>query len=203
MDRYSLPAGFEDWLAAELEKCIPGCLKLLNDIYYFWLGTDKHTRNERLRPREAILARAHDQYTSLPVETFINSFDPAFPYTLFHLIFTSDYRTPEDVPLNSLEDWKWIGEILLRAVDANATEMMPQVLVLVGTDDKRDQTRLSYSFDDARLEVLFGDRAADFLKRVADRFPIYPELDQQAKQLVELAITEAGRRRGVDTATRS
>lgn len=194
MRQRSLPPDFEDWLVRELERCIPGHLKLLNDIYYFWRGTDAHSRDERVRAREAVLQRAREQFTTLPIETFINSFDPAFPYTLFHLVFTSDYKTPDAVPFSSLEDWSWLGPILLRAVEVNPTEMMPQVLVLLGTDSKRDQIRLDYSFDAGRVEAWFGTRAVEFIHMVARGFSVCPHLDHQAKQLVDLAITEARRR---------
>jgi hypothetical protein len=194
MDRHNLPTGFEDWLIAELEKCVPGFLKLMHDIYYFWLGTQEHTRAERLRPREAVLSCVRKQFTNLPVEKFIESFDPAFPYTLFHLIFTSDYETPQDVPFNSLSDWAWIGPILLKAVELSPEEIMPQVLFLLNADVRRGGEQLKYSFDEARLQDLFGDRSDEFLKTVARGFPIYSELDAEARQLIELAIQAAKKR---------
>jgi hypothetical protein len=194
MDRHNLPTGFEDWLIAELEKCVPGFLKLMHDIYYFWLGTEKHTRAERLRPREAVLSCVRRQFTNLPAEKFIESFDPAFPYTLFHLIFTSDYETPQDVPFNSLSDWAWIGPILLKAVELSPEEMMPQVLILLNADARRGGEQLKYFFDEARLQGLFGDQGDEFLKTVARGFPIYSELDAQARQLIELAIRAAQKR---------
>jgi len=194
MDRHNLPTGFEDWLIAELQKCVPGSLKLMHDIYYFWLGTEKHTREQRLRPREAVLNRMRTQFTSLPVEKFIESFDPAFPYTLFHLIFTSDYETPQNVPYNSLNDWAWIGPILLKAVEISPEEMMPQVLILLNADERRGGEQLKYSFDGARLQSFFGDRSDEFLKTVARGFPIPSELDTQARQSIELAIQAAQKR---------
>jgi hypothetical protein len=189
--RHNRPANFENWLIAELEKCIPGYLKLLNDIYYFWLGTDEHTRDERLRPREAILQRAREQFLNLPVAKFVESFDPAFPYTLFHLIFTSDYKNPNDVPFSSVTDWVWIGPLLLAAIESNAEEMMAQVLILLVADEQRDRERLNYTFDEPRLAGFFGNQSREFLAKVARGFPIHRDLDAQARQLVELAIPAA------------
>jgi hypothetical protein len=194
MNRRVLPTGFQDWLVSELEKCIPGYLKLLNDIYYFWLGTEKHSREERLRARETILLRSRQHFTNLQVDKFVGSFDPAFPYTLFHLLFTSDYKTPNEVPFSSLADWAWIGTILLLAAETNAEEMMPQVIIMLNADEQRGGDRLKYSFDDTRMEAFFGDRSAQFLKMVARGFPIHSELDAQSQKLVELAVDTARRK---------
>jgi hypothetical protein len=195
MDRHNLPKNFQDWLVEELEKCIPGHLRLLYDIYYFWLGTDKHTRDERTRPRKAILDRARDQFASLPVEKFIESFDPSFPYTLFHLIFTSDYEKPTEVPYGSLSDWAWIGPILLRAIEIRPDEMMPQAIISVSADAQRRSERLTYAFDEERVRGLFGNRSEDFFNTVARGFQINTELNAQDRQRMELAIQAAKQRK--------
>lgn len=195
LKRKELPTEFEDWLADELKKCIPGHLRMLTDIYYFWLGTDKHNFQERIKAREAVITTAHKRFTA---ENLAKAFDPSFPYTLFHLIFTSDYKQPEEVPFSKASDWKWVAALLLQAAYLNPGEILPQIIILVNLDEGRDRERLRYTFDEKRLEEFFGNESKELLKLIAGGFPIYQEMDQQVQHLLNLAIKAARKLLGLD-----
>ncbi len=54
-------SAIEPWLIEELQKCIPGHLRLVNSIYYYWLG-DRHTPNERERSRQAVFDKCKTEF---------------------------------------------------------------------------------------------------------------------------------------------
>jgi hypothetical protein len=180
--------GFEDWLVTEIRKCIPGHLGLLTKIYYYWLGTEAHSREERVRARQAIVDGLRETWASIPPESVANGFDPVFPYVLFHLVFTSDYQMPDTVPLGTIDDWAWSGSLLLKASEANPQAVLPQILIALNSDDERGGPVPRYSIDLKRLEKWFGTEAKTLLALATRGFTIHPEVPEQTKYLLLRAI---------------
>lgn len=161
----------EPWLIDELLQCVPGYLRLLNSIYYFWLGTDAHTRAEREPVRAAILHACQDRLARADDTTVCNSFDPTFPWVLFHLVFTTDFEHPETVPYGSHTDWSWIGPVLLRAAAHCAATLIPQLVIVANSFDTRRREVITYRFNEQLLRDWFAENTATFLAAVKDFRP--------------------------------
>lgn len=185
------PAGFEPWLVAELKKCLPRHLRLATNIYYYWLGTDKHTRAERELARKAILDTLRAEWPSLAPADLAAGFDQNFPYVLFHLVFTTDFTKPRDVPLGDVVDWAWSGPLLLAAAQASPSVMLSQILIAVNDESKRNGPILYYEFDQNKLSNWFGPLAGQLLSLAATGFAIPPGTPEQSKYVLNLAMQKA------------
>jgi len=191
---YDRPENFEPWLINELEKCIPDNLHLLNEIYYFWLGTDKHGIEERRKSRQAIYEKLKRLWPVLPAEKVAMGFDPLFPYVLFHLVFTSDYERPDTVPVGNAEDWAWIGPVLIDAMRQLPNVMIPQILIAVNSASSRGFDTPRYEFDDRVLDLWFGQQTGELLNYVSTRFTVPVDLTAQTQYLLNLAIEKSRKR---------
>jgi hypothetical protein len=185
------PAEFEPWLVSELRKCIPNHLRLLTDIYYFWLGTDEHTADERVEARRTILEALQAAWLTMSPTEIPNGFDPGFPYTMFHLFFTSDYEKPVTVPLNKIEDWSWTSGPILNAARARPSIILPQVITVLNSAVNRGNEIPRFKLNRPLLESRFRDSARDILSHVANGFELSPELNAQEHHLIALAIQNA------------
>ncbi len=191
--RYPLPTNAQVWLPTELKKCIPDHLRLLKDIYYYWLGTDKHTPDERRESRQAIYEVIKTAWLTMPPEKISKGFDPDQPYTLFHIVFTSDYEKPETVPYSDAKEWSWLGPVLLTAIPSAPEVMLPQVIVALNSTSSRGGDVPKYKFDDFVLDAWFGDRKREVVQLVASGFPINQSMTAQTQYLLKAAITEANK----------
>lgn len=187
------PDNFEDWIVVELAKCIPGHLRLATDIYYFWLGTDRYKLVERQRAREAVHKTLKETWTKMPPSTIPDGFDPAHPYTLFHLIFTSDYQKDETVPLGTIEDWLWTAGPLLDAARAQPSTMLPQIVIALNRDARRGREIPRFLFDIPRLNLWFADHRDELLRLLANGFEIPDQLGLFEKILMQQSIELAQR----------
>jgi hypothetical protein len=185
------PEGFENWLSDELIKCIPCHLRLLNDIYYFWLGTNKHSFAERSGPRQVILRSIHTAWRTGPPEALAAGFDPSFPYSLFHLIFTSDYEQSDTVPCGKIEDWMWSGPILLKASQQHPAVLLPQILIALNAEENRGRAIPKYNFDENLLLRWFGKEGETLLSLIAQGFAIDSAMPEPSKYLISQAVEKA------------
>jgi hypothetical protein len=192
------PNDFEDWLCPELEKCIPGHLRLLTNIYHYWLGTSKHSFEERSCARRVILEGLRKAWGAIPSLSVAEGFDASYPYTLFHLVFTSDYPIPDSVPFGKLEDWLWSGPILVKASETSPDVLLPQILIALNAEEGRGRETPRYEFDQDRLKKWFGTQSKTILSMVAHGFAIHPEIPAQTKYLLEQAIEKAKAQVGRD-----
>ena len=182
------PKDFENWLVTELAKCIPGHLRLLTNIYYYWLGTDRHSRAERLRAREVILSSVRKAWETASPQAVAAGFDATFPYVLFHLVFTSDYNQPDSVPLGGVDDWLWSGPILLKAASESPATMLPQILIALNADEHRGGPEIRFELNRERLHKWFGAGAGQLLALIAKDFEVDPEMTEATKYLIKLSI---------------
>jgi hypothetical protein len=185
------PAGFEDWLPGELGKCIPTDLRLMTDIYYFWLGTDRHTFEERRRSREVIHKALRESWSSMPAARIPDGFDPSHPYTLFHVIFTSDYLKPEAVPLGEIDDWLWTAGPLIEAARTQPQTMLPQIVIALNQETNRGREVPRFAFEESRLKKWFGRSVNELLELIARGFEVPDETDSRDRYLMLEAIDEA------------
>jgi hypothetical protein len=185
----------EPWLVDELLKCIPGYLRLLNSIYYFWLATEMRTREQREPVRRAVLDACKTRLTAADDNALCNSFDPSFPYVLFHLVFTTDFQQPDVVPYGSASDWAWLGQRLLRAVGACPATIIPQLIIAMNDFETRRRTAIAYRFNDELLREWFGARASEFVEIVRGFEPDdAQQMDVNAVGYIRAAKADAERR---------
>jgi hypothetical protein len=192
------PDEFADWLPVELEKCVPGHLSLLTKIYYYWLG-DRHTFQQRERSRRATMEALRKAWTTGTPESIAAGFDPTFPYVLFHLMFTTDFKTPDEVPLGRIADWKWSGPLLLLAAEAKPDVMLPQLLIALNGHGERPFELPQFKFDEAAIETLFGRDKERFYALAAAGFGLDSQFPEQTRYLLKLALDVARRRQGTDS----
>ena len=191
---HNRPDGFQEWLAGELRLCIPSHLRLMTDIYYFFMGADQHTHAEREPSRRAIHAALREAWTTIQPRQIAEGFDASFPYTLFHLMFTSDYRQPETVPLNRIEDWAWSGPPIAAAAEVAPSVMLPQIIHAVNSPSNRDRTVARFDLDETLLREWFGNDGAAIISLIRRGFDLPPDLDPQAQHLVLQAIEQMQKR---------
>lgn len=187
---YNKPDGFEQWLAAELRLCIPMHLRLMTDIYYFFVGADRHTFAEREPSRRAIHAALKESWTSMPPVHIAEGFDGSYPYTLFKLIFTSDYEKPETVPLGQIEDWAWSGRPIAAAAQSAPSVMLPQIINAVNLMSNRGRDVPRFTLDEPLFHKWFGDEGDIVLTLIRRGFDLPPDLDPQALYLMTQAIEQ-------------
>jgi len=185
----------EPWLIEELLKCIPGYLRLLNSIYYFWLATDKHTRAQREPARAAVLEKCKRELSGPDDSVVCRSFDPTFPWVLFHLVFTPDYETQNVVPYGTSEDWAWLAPILLRATNTCPFILIPQMIIIANAWETRAREVIAYQFNDELLDAWFGQQTNQVIRLVAD-FDLggVTQLESNALGYLKAAKEEAKRR---------
>lgn len=188
---FNRPEGFDDWLVEELGLCVRTHLRLLTNIYYYWLGTDRHTRTQRERAREATISALRAAWKTMRPEEIAASFGQGFPYVLFHLIFTSDYPRPDQVPFGAITDWAWTGPILLRAAQVSPNLVLPQILVALNNDSTREGPDIRFELDQAKLDAWFGPANRQILQLAAAGFHSPPEMTEQYKYLMKIAIESA------------
>jgi hypothetical protein len=184
---YNHPDGFEEWLNVELRKCIPGHLKLMVEIYHQWLGDQHQSFDTRKSARTTIFNELRRQWPTLSSRLIAAGFDPLFPYTLFHIVFTPGYEKPDQVPFGKAEDWSWAGPILLETAKNEPATILPQIINLVNADRRGDPAQPRFSFDIKLLQSWFpGDENA-IPRLIAEGFRIDPQMPAEIKYLLKLA----------------
>lgn len=181
----------EPWLIAELLKCIPGYLRLLNSIYYFWTARETNTRVEREAPRAAVHKACKRHFGADKPEIVCSSFDPSFPWTLFHLVFTTEFEKRESVPLGTVADWAWLGPVLLPSVNHCPSTLLPQLVIAANAFETRRRDVIVYRFNEELLEAWFGDERHVFLQMVGAYEAETISLDANAVEYLRAAKQEA------------
>ena len=185
----------EPWLVDELLMCIPGYFRLLNSIYYFWLATEEHTREQREPVRRAVLNACKSSLTPADDSATCNSFDPSFPWVLFHLVFTTDFEQPDAVPYGAASDWAWLGPLLMRAVRVCPATIIPQLIIVANDFDIRRRTVIAYRFNEELLREWFGVKVPEFVEMVRRFEPEdAQQLDANAIGYIRAAKAEAEKR---------
>lgn len=185
------PPEFSQWLDRELTLCIPKHLMFLTQIYYYWLGTEKFRAPDREPFRRRILEECKKSFEHLESRQFCDGFNPTFPYTLFHLVFTSDYEKPEEVPYGSASDWVWLGPILLNAARAIPNEILPQILIACNRVEGRGGDIPRFAFDETTMTAWFPESRTELLQIITRNFQIDPALNPHAQAILRLAIEAA------------
>lgn len=181
----------EEWIIQELECCIPNSLRLLNDIYHHWLGRNKHTAQERQKPRQVMWRRLKKAWLAMLSTEIGRGFNPRFPYTLFHLVFTSDYQTPSEVPLGKVENWKWMGPVLFAAIHEDPEVMLAQVVIALDSIAKRGNENHAYELDEHTLSTWFPGKEREVVGLIAKGVPVHPDMDAGIKYRLEAAVLNA------------
>ena len=193
-ERFGNDEGRQQWVISELKKCVPGYLRLLHSIYYFWLGADRHSLEERQPVREAVLMTTKTVFEDLSIEKFCSSFDPTFPYTLFHLVFTSDYQHPETVPLGTPAEWRWLGPLVFQALKICPDVMVPQFLVAANALEVRAREQIRYEFHQQLIDSWFGEEKSRLFDLIAGSAVQLDQLDPNAQAYVRAGQLEAKKR---------
>ncbi|HKN84693.1 MAG TPA: hypothetical protein VJW17_14710 [Pyrinomonadaceae bacterium] len=183
------------WLIDELLKCIPGYLRLLNSIYYFWLATDKHTHAQREPARAAVLDKCRQELVKGDGSVLCASVDRDFPWVLFHLVFTPDYQMPDPVPYGTSQHWAWLGPIVLNGMKICPAVLMPQLIIIANAWETRAREVIAYRFNDELLNSWFGEQANDVI-RIVREFDLatVAQLEPNALGYLKAAKEEAERR---------
>jgi hypothetical protein len=181
------PDGFEAWLVGEMERCVPGHLRLHTDIYHRWLGTNRHAVQERDVARKAELESLKRAWPTMAPDAIAEGFDPRYPYTLLHIIKTSEYVNPSQVPFGTFGDWAWSAGPLLEAARARPGVMLPQILLAVNKAPQGGSDIFRYELNQEELSEWFGERAEDMLA-LAAKGGEFDELDVQLKLQANRAI---------------
>jgi hypothetical protein len=156
----------EPWLIGEVIKNAPNHLRLLNSIYYYWTAGENHSRSQREPVRAAVHRVCKERMADAPSQVVCGGFDPAFPWILFHLVFTTEYEKPEAVPFGTARDWDWLARALLEASESCPSTLLPQLVIATNTWESRQKTVIDYTFNEELLVLWFGDKRERFLRSV-------------------------------------
>ena len=182
------------WALEELFKSLPAQIHFANELYYFWLGGPEASPEHILPVREAVMAALRTSLEGRTIPSLCECLNEDFPYNLFHLFYTTNYKKKESgmAPLSDDADWAWLRPNLMKAARDCPAKILPQIIIAVEHDETRgwgDGVR--YEYDRPRLETLFGENSAELLALIAEGFSINPAFDAAITHAMELAIRKA------------
>ncbi|HEV2696257.1 MAG TPA: P-loop NTPase fold protein [Verrucomicrobiae bacterium] len=180
------------WPVGEIEPCLHRHLRLLTDIYYFWLVREKIAVQRDFR--KALLQACKSKFHKIPASEFVDAFDPNFPFTLFHLIFTSEFKEKPRPPLMGYRFWKWMAPLLVESIKVNPIKFAPQVAVLLEAKmpSGRDPSQpVDFQFDLKFLENFFGNLKYNILTELSKPIEYPWSFDPRLKAALALVPERA------------
>jgi hypothetical protein len=154
-----------------------------------------HLRGSGLVPkmRVKIISEFRDWLCNAPDGALAGILDPAFPYSLYHLIYWYGEENQASL-LTRPEDWRWIGAILTNEMRRSASILVPHVVRLIGAAvPGLPNIPKEFVFDEAKLSGIFGDRAGydGVLTIIGDEKLEFPALPDWEAFEVRLAVQKA------------
>lgn len=126
-----------EWLSRMFDRIVKFSLHLGTDFLYYF-GPDRQEGLISRQEYEELLPSYAESIKSVlnndPATHFIRILDPTRPYTLSHLIKQSWHRYTNDY-------WKhflFLGEWILLAAESSPEKLVPQIAMLVSTNNNRD-----------------------------------------------------------------
>lgn len=172
-----VPEQVNDWLEEELEKCIPNALWLMTDIFHHWCRTGNHIIIDTgLAPkpiecaviRRSVVDKLEISWSQMSHFEIGKCFEGAPCYTLFHIVYTVDFKDTSGYFLNADSDWDWMKAYLWEATKEAPEYMLPQVLIFSLKDTMRDSRSYAYELDEDRFGSFIDCSREEFFAFVVD-----------------------------------
>jgi Cdc6-like AAA superfamily ATPase len=172
-----VPEQVNVWLKEEVEKCIPSALGLMTYIFHHWcrngshrffMAGPVHAPIQAAAIRQSICDNLKEDWSRMSYDEIGKCFEGAPCYTLFHLIFTVDFRETSEHLLNADSHWVWMKAYLWDATKAAPEFMLPQILVLVMKDSIPSSFSHSYELDEDRFGLFIDCSREEFFSFVVD-----------------------------------
>jgi hypothetical protein len=182
-----------DWLAKLIRMALPISMHLANDIYHRWASIQNGIVDVvgRQQLRGLWVTDARSTYSA--TGTILRALDPNDHWCLRYLVRPDDTEEPPS-DLADPSQWNWLGALVLDALVADRTTLLPEVVNLVGDfrtevsgrEDGEVKHEDKYSLNRKRIAGMFGERANDLLRDLAASSGDYWAIDEARRQAADL-----------------
>jgi hypothetical protein len=166
---------FRDWLAKEMELCLPNGLRDANALF-FDFGRRQLDMEAQGNVRERFVARVKEHFAQIPTSDFAAIFDPDYPYSLGHLVRLDRKPYPE-MFLTRGADWQWLAPLVLEAMRQCPQVIVPQVMIMFGNYGPSGQMPTWFKYDEEELQGFFGERLSEAVLLLSQELIIPPTAD--------------------------
>ncbi|HEY3323069.1 MAG TPA: hypothetical protein VGP72_21635 [Planctomycetota bacterium] len=180
-----------DLLINEIERSLAVSLRLTNDLYYYWVNTKENlvTREEKQQIRKRVIQLAREHFCDKPdsAQILLQALDKDFPYSLYHLIFTTERgEAGEDASLfRRASDWVFISGTLILGMQTQPAVLIPQVAALIAKTDRGDPfDPRPAEIDQAVCDELFGQSVRELFVALANEFPMSTAIPPEIAKLI-------------------
>ena len=182
---------YQQWLALEMERCLPN--SLLDAERIFWrFGRSKMETSMLLTVRQQFVASVQRHFEGANVDVFASCFVASFPYSLGHLIRLDEKDYPSEY-LTKPSDWIWLADLLIEGMKRHPQILIPQVLMLFGGFGPGGQIPTWFKLDEDRYRELFGERWPEALQLLTQDIVVDPDAEGLFRYAAPLGTAEARR----------
>lgn len=182
---------YQQWLASEMERCLPN--SLLDAERIFWrFGKSKMETSMLLTVRQQFVVSVRKHFEGANVDDFASCFVASFPYSLGHLIRLDEKDYPAEY-LTKPSDWVWSADLLIEGMRRHPQILIPQVLMLFGGFGPGGQIPTWFKLDEDRYRELFGERWPEALRLLTQDVVVPPDAEGLFRYAAPLGTAEARR----------
>ena len=174
---------WQQWLYEEIKKALPISLRYVNDLYYHWY---KPKQNQDGQFREKIIEAAKDIYESNP-DLLGNALDPDNIWSVWDFACLVS-QTVQGGNGFKPEEWKWLGQVLLKAGEKYPKVIGPNIarlLVIVDRDSPYNQFVLKSEFIEPGINVIFNNHMKAVMSLLLLKGIDLEKYDHQSKEILQ------------------
>ncbi len=184
---------WRDWFYEQIKMALPVSLGYANDLYHFWVDPK---RSCPIELRSKIIEEAKRIYGGNP-EALVKAINP----NRFSVRTFAQYFSEVDQGGSGFkpEEWKWLGETLLKAGERNMEVIIPEISILLGDSNPGPNTKTKQGYDynckfrEDLAHKLFGQKFRQLMELLAKSIDV-SMYDTQGKAFIACAQSYARKR---------
>lgn len=190
-----------EWLANEIEKCIPkhlpDAIRLFHEMRHGH-GDSKDT----IVLRNRLVNAVKTAFANLGAAEITQCFLPEYIWSLAHLIRIDGKAYPPEF-LTNPGDWAWLAPKIIDAMREHRSTFMPQVMVLFGKYGPGGGLPTFWEYDENAMRTFFGSRYREALELLAIETEFPKAQGEFFQQAAELGFKEAQKLLEADRSSQS
>lgn len=176
----------EEWILDEIRKTIPVDLRFANELYYYWRSQERpaSAHYQTLPVREGYIASAREIFENNE-DALISAIDPTYIYIIRNfMIYFSE--TDGGGPGFDPAEWKWLGDVLIKAAYRSPQIIVPQLVCLISEEAHKFGGEIKYSINLERLNSIFTNKKMNVLQLLTTKIDtsIYDQRDRSRIEYV-------------------
>lgn len=184
-------SNYTDWLASEIESCLPSRLPDANWLF-FNFAREKLQSDQFLKLRQYFVLSVRRHFEFMSPADFARCFEANYPYSLSQLI-RIDRKVYAPECLTNFSDWIWLRNLLLEGMRLGPQVLIPQVIGAFGEFGPEGGMPTWFKFEESGLKEVFGEKIDEALQLLSQDLEIQPNTEGWFKLAWPLAIKEAKR----------